>query len=258
MVCRCKWAGFSSNSASISACNGHSPVSSADAIPARSRSSSRLAGLRRDHAAGARPARAVPSVGHRGLHRNGVRLDEIDFHQRQVLALHARAPPRNRRAGTAARVASFRRDFVRDHGNHAAPAERRSSGNGDRVVAREHRKSSGTCCITLAICEILPDASFTPTMFSICGSRASVAGSTLTPVRPCTLYTMIGRRIGRGDGLVVLVEPFLRGLVVVRRDGQDAVRRPCARASRASSITSACCSRRRRPAPAPCPRPLPA
>ena len=38
-----------------------------------------------------------------------------------------------------------------------------------------------------------PDASLTPTMLSTDASRSSVAGSTLHPVRPGTLYTMIGR-----------------------------------------------------------------
>ena len=39
---------------------------------------------------------------------------------------------------------------------------------------------------------MLPDASFTPTMFGIAASFTSVAGSTLQPVRPGTLYTTIG------------------------------------------------------------------
>ncbi len=48
-------------------------------------------------------------------------------------------------------------------------------------------------CMIDAICEMFPDASLTPAMPGMVARRASVAGSTFTPVRPCTLYTMIGR-----------------------------------------------------------------
>jgi hypothetical protein len=49
------------------------------------------------------------------------------------------------------------------------------------------RKSSGTARQISHICGTLPEASFTPAMFGICASRASVATSTFTPVRPGTL-----------------------------------------------------------------------
>jgi hypothetical protein len=48
-------------------------------------------------------------------------------------------------------------------------------------------KSAGTRTQTSQICDMLPDASFTATMFGIAARRASVAGSTLQPVRPGTL-----------------------------------------------------------------------
>ncbi len=62
-------------------------------------------------------------------------------------------------------------------------------------------KLYGTCCTTCAIWLMLPEASFTPTMYSISASRFSVAGSTFTPVRPCTLYTMIGS--GTADAMAL-------------------------------------------------------
>ncbi len=52
--------------------------------------------------------------------------------------------------------------------------------------------SDGTRWQTSHICEMLPDASFTPTMFGTAASRAMVSGSMLTPVRPGTLYRTIG------------------------------------------------------------------
>jgi hypothetical protein len=48
-------------------------------------------------------------------------------------------------------------------------------------------KSVGTTRQTSHIWVMLPDASFTPTMFGIAARRASVVGSTFTPVRPGTL-----------------------------------------------------------------------
>ena len=59
-----------------------------------------------------------------------------------------------------------------------------------RVMAsspEKTRKCSGTALQTSAICAILPLASFTPMIFGISASRASVPGSMLAPVRPGTL-----------------------------------------------------------------------
>ena len=70
---------------------------------------------------------------------------------------------------------------------------------------------------------MLPEASLTPTMLSICGEarerrRFDVhAGAALHAVDDDR------QRHGGGDGLVVLVEAFLRGLVVIGRDGENAV-----------------------------------
>ena len=61
---------------------------------------------------------------------------------------------------------------------------------------------------------------------------------------------MIGSAHGLGDRLVVLIQTFLRGLVVVRRHREDAVGAELlAFAARVRSLR-ACCSRPRPPAPA--------
>ena len=49
------------------------------------------------------------------------------------------------------------------------------------------RKSAGTARTMSAICDMLPAASFTPTIVGIVASVASVDASTLQPVRPGTL-----------------------------------------------------------------------
>ena len=75
----------------------------------------------------------------------------------------------------------------------------------------------------------LPDAArgytFTPTMFGISSQTlTSVDVSTLPPVRPWMLYTISGSRFASfGDGFEVLVEAFGRGLVVIRRHGENAI-----------------------------------
>ena len=71
---------------------------------------------------------------------------------------------------------------------------------------------------------MLPDASFTATMFSISDSRFSVGVSILIAVRPCRLYAIIGIFTAVADGFEVLIQTFLRGLVVIRGDGQNSVR----------------------------------
>ncbi len=62
-------------------------------------------------------------------------------------------------------------------------------------------KFSGAWLIIVAIWPMLPEASFTPAIFSILASLASVAGSTLTPVRPWTLYTIMGMEMAAAMAL---------------------------------------------------------
>ncbi len=71
---------------------------------------------------------------------------------------------------------------------------------------------------------MLPEASFTPTMLSI--SRQARQRGGLDVHAGAALHAVDDDRQadGGGDGFVVLVQAFLRGLVVVRRDGEDAVR----------------------------------
>ena len=85
------------------------------------------------------------------------------------------------------------------------------------------RKSSGTAAHTSAICEMLPLASFTPDdvgNLSQAQQRRSFdvrSGATGDVVQ----HQRLGRRFG--NRLEVLVDAFLRGLVVVGRCGQDVV-----------------------------------
>ena len=83
-------------------------------------------------------------------------------------------------------------------------------------------KSGGTMRQISHICEMLPEASFTPTMLGIAGE----------PRERCRLDVGAGaarhvvdddrQRRAVGDREVVLIQPFLRRPVVVRRHGQAA------------------------------------
>ena len=88
---RCTSAGLSSKRRSISACNGHSPRA-ARRLPAPSRSSPDWPALGGHHRQAA-DRLEQPHQRHRGLHRNRIRLDEVDVHQRQELRAGSRARP---------------------------------------------------------------------------------------------------------------------------------------------------------------------
>ena len=126
--------------------------------------------------------------GHGGLHRDRIRLDEVDLHQRQVLAMNWRGRPGSRWRDAALRdLASSRRES-RCRRWRSRPCRRaRSPGMVSASSPESTAKRSGTWFRMAAICAMFPEASFTPAMLSISARRFSVAGSTLTPVRPCTL-----------------------------------------------------------------------
>ena len=72
----------------------------------------------------------------------GFDFDEIHFHQRQPLPLQlARAGEIARQSAAASSLVISRGNLVRDHGNHAAAAQR-DQRNGDRIVAAQARRSS--------------------------------------------------------------------------------------------------------------------
>ena len=85
---------------------------------------------------------------------------------------------------------------------------------------------------------MLPEASFTPD--DVVDLREALQRCGLDVDAGAALHAVDDDREsdGRGDRLVVLVQAFLRGLVVVRRDGEDAVGAQALRLPRASSITS--------------------
>ena len=76
---------------------------------------------------------------------------------------------------------------------------------------------------TSQICPMLPDASLTPTTFGIVARRASVLGSTFTPVRParCRRSTAARRR---PRSRCSAGKPLGRRLVVAWRDRENSLR----------------------------------
>src|SRR3989442_4299014 len=98
------------------------------------------------------------------------------------------------------------------------------SGNASASSPERTMKSSRTAAHISPICVMLPDASFTATMFFSSAMRSRVWASTFAPVRPGTLYTTMGSEVLSATIFVVLIEALGHWLVVIGRDREDAVR----------------------------------
>ena len=97
------------------------------------------------------------------------------------------------------------------------------SGNAIASSPDNTRKSAGTARQTSHICCMFPDASFTPTMFGM-RRQAHKRRDLDVHARPARDVVDHDRQRGAlGNRAVVLVEAFLRRLVVVRRHRQEAV-----------------------------------
>ena len=94
---------------------------------------------------------------------------------------------------------------------------------------------------------MLPDASLTPTMFGICGEAHERRRLDVDAGPARHVVDDDRQRRALGDRAVVLVEPFLRRLVVVRRDRQEAGGAGLAPSRRRGESLRWCRSRRRRP-----------
>ena len=111
-----------------------------------------------------------------------------------------------------------------------------ASGKRQRIIAREHEEIFRHLLDHLRHLGNISGSFLHADDVLDFGERRSVGGSMFTLVRGGTLYRMIGSEIAVSNGLEVVVQPFLRGLVVVGRDGKNSVRAQ-ALDSRAISIT---------------------
>ena len=129
-----------------------------------------------------RQAVVLLDLAHHGqhrLHRDGIRLDEVRLHQRQVLADGWRALSSSRCPAQRASSRTSRPEFRSTTTEMMPTPPSEMTGSVTASSPEKTRKSSGTALHTSAICEMLPLASFTPMMLGISASRASVAGSML-------------------------------------------------------------------------------
>ena len=117
----------------------------------------------------------------------------------------------------------------------------------------KHVEAFGKLMHHCAIWPMLPEASFTPTILSI--SRQALQRRRLHVHAGAPLHAIDNdrQRHRRGDRFVVLIQALLRGLVVVRRDGQNAVDAHVAQFVGAARSLRRCCIRPRPPAREPCP-----
>ena len=141
--------------------------------------------LRRRPAAAGTPARAGPSAPWRPSPESGFVSTKFTSISAEIALLNCARAGEIVRAGRAAPAASSPREF-RSTTTEIKP--RPPSAISGSVIASSPRKHDETLRharrARAAICEIFPDASFTPTIFSISARRFTVAGSMFTPVRP--------------------------------------------------------------------------
>ena len=151
----CMSAGLSSKSCSISACNGHPPAASRPTASSTFSIFARLARAGRHHR---QPPDRLEQAHqrHRGLHRNRVRLDEVDLHQRQDIGAGWRARRRNRRAGRPARARVISPGISFEATEMMPRPPSAISGSVIASSPESTMKSSGTSWSTLAIWRCCP------------------------------------------------------------------------------------------------------
>ena len=160
--------------------------------------------------------------GHRGFDGDGIRFDEVDVHQLEIAIVEAAGF--GEIAGTRGmhKASHFRGNFVGSDGDEAVSTEG-DEGKGERIVAGEDEE----VCRNLAedrahLGDVAGSFFYADDVFDLRktengGGFDVDAGAALDAVED------YGESDVGGDGLEVLVEAFLGGLIVVRRDGKDAV-----------------------------------
>ena len=119
------------------------------------------------------------------------------------------------------------------------------------------RNSSGTQFRIVAICPTFPEASLIPTMLRNLRQPRHGGRFDVHPRAPLHAVQN-NRQIDRfGNGFKMLIQTFLRRLVVIRSNGKDAARRPASPVRAHARSLRRCCIRPRPPAPALCPSPAP-
>src|SRR5260221_178370 len=157
-----------------------------------------------------------------GFDGNRVGLDEIDFHQRKIATMDGASFVEFAAQTVAAELSHFCRNFVGGDGDYAAAAQGEERQR-DGVVARENCEVVGhrvcQCRHLRNISGSFLDA------HDVFHRGQTIYRRWLEVGAAAAGYVVKNNRQSRGarDGAIVLVEAFLRGLVVIRRDGKQAV-----------------------------------
>ena len=130
-------------------------------------------------------------------------------------------------------------DDVGGHADDARPPPPRGTAASARRRRRGSVKSSGSAARSWLTRSTLPPASLMATTFGqSAASRRVVSTPISTPHREGTLYRMHRQLRGLRDGAEMPVQPFLRGLVVIRAPPPAPRPRPGASASRVMATAS--------------------
>ena len=157
-----------------------------------------------------------------GFYGDGIGLDEVDVHESEITIMEAAGFGKITGEGGLHEAGHFRGNFVGGDGDQAAATEgdeRKRQG----VVAREYEEilrnkvEDGAHLRDIAGGFLDSDDVFDLRKAENGGRLDVDARATLDAVENN------GQVDGRGDGFEVLEEAFLRGLVVIGSDGEDAV-----------------------------------
>src|SRR6267143_4005104 len=161
-------------------------------------------------------------IRHRGLHGDGIRLHEINFHKRMIAAVNRARGRKVALEGEPRQLRHFRWDFVGDDGDDAAPTQR-DERERDGVVAGEDdeviRHSIEYRCHLGDVTRGFLDAN------NIFDFGEALHGRRLDVHAGAALHAVQNNRQGRGlgDGAIVLEQPFLRRLVVIGCDREEPI-----------------------------------
>src|SRR5271156_6150686 len=159
---------------------------------------------------------------HRRFHRNGIRFAKVDLHQRMIAAMNLARFGKFTFQRVFDKLAHFAGNFVGNDGNDAAAAERNER-HGDGVVAGKNQEILGDTIEDGGHLGNVAGGFLNANDIFDIGEATDGDGFDVHAGAALHAVKNDGQWNGGGDGFEMLEQAFLRGLVVVRRDGEKTV-----------------------------------